>query len=266
MVFLKLGGSLLTDKQQENSVRYDHLSHVVGEIRRALDQDTSLRLLIGHGSGSFGHFAAARTGLLSAPAPNWPAYAEVGAAAARLNRIVADALLAGGVPAVTLQPSAAAHCDDGQIISLATEPVATLLRHGLVPLVYGDVALDLTRGYTIISTETIFAALASRLQPGRILLAGEVSGVYTADPQRDPTAQPIPLITQETFSQVEQMLGGSAGVDVTGGMATKVRHMLDLAAISGGLEVWVISGTAPGNIYQALLGQRPPGSTLLKAK
>ena len=255
LVFLKLGGSLITDKKREETAREDVIRRAGQEIRQALDQCPDLRLVLGHGSGSFGHFAAQRHGLLEGGPPNWRGYAETGAAAARLNRLVTDILLTEGVPVVSLQPSASAWCRDGELLHLAVEPIRELLAHDLVPLVYGDVALDETRGHTIISTEQIFAYLARELRPARILLAGEVEGVFTADPTHDPTARLIPEITPASLPQVERVLGGSAGIDVTGGMWAKVRAMVALVEAMPELEVRLISGGQPGLIARALLGR-----------
>lgn len=253
LVFLKLGGSLITDKSKEATAREEIIKQAAQEIQAALEARPELRLLVGHGSGSFGHFVARRCGLLEGGPPNWRAYAETGAAAARLNRLVTDIFLAEGVPVVSVQPSASAHCRDGKLVSIETKPIKLTLQHGLVPLVYGDVALDEVRGCTIISTEQIFTYLAYRLEPERIILAGEVDGVFTADPLRNESARLIPKISRHNFDQVERMLTGSHGIDVTGGMLTKVRIMYALVQEHPGLKVQLISGQRPGLIRRALL-------------
>jgi len=253
LIFLKLGGSLITDKSKEATARERVIGRAAREIKGALEAKPDLRLLVGHGSGSFGHFVAQRHGLLEGGPPNWRGYVETGAAAARLNRLLTDIFLAEGVPVVSIQPSASAHCWDGELISIETEPIELMLHHGLVPLVYGDVALDKARGCTIISTEQIFAYLADHLEPTRIVLAGEVEGVFTADPLRDESAQLIPEISRQNFYQVEHKLAGSYGVDVTGGMLTKVRIMYALVQERPELKVQLISGRRPGTIKRVLL-------------
>jgi isopentenyl phosphate kinase len=253
LIFLKLGGSLITDKSREATARERVIKRTAQEIAEALGARPDLRLLVGHGSGSFGHFTARHHALLEAGPTNWRGYAETGAAAARLNRLVADIFLGEGVPVVSIQPSASAHCQGGELVSMATKPIERMLHHGLVPLVYGDVALDGIRGCTIISTEQIFAHLADHLEPARIVLAGQVEGVFTADPLRDDSAQLIPEISRHNFDQVESMLAGSHGVDVTGGMLTKVRIMHALVQKRPELTVQLISGRQPGMIKRALL-------------
>src|SRR5690606_3643969 len=100
LIFLKLGGSLITDKTAEEQLRPDVLARLAEEIATARAVQPDLRLVVGHGSGSFGHVAAARydtrAGVRGPEA--WAGFAEVSASAARLNRLVGDALLAASVP------------------------------------------------------------------------------------------------------------------------------------------------------------------------
>jgi len=162
MIFLKLGGSLITEKSKPETPRPEALRRLAAEVAEALRQDPGLRLLIGHGSGSFGHPAAARHGTHrgAAESPAWRGFAEVWAAAGRLNRLVVDALREAGVPVLGFPPSASTICESGAILEMAVEPIERALEAGLVPLVAGDVAFDRALGSTIVSTEKVFAFLA----------------------------------------------------------------------------------------------------------
>ncbi|MBI5669916.1 MAG: isopentenyl phosphate kinase family protein [Chloroflexi bacterium] len=256
LTFIKLGGSLITDKQVEASFREAVATQVATEIAEALAEAPGLQILIGHGSGSFGHFAAKRYRTIEGvhTPEGWRGFAEVATVAAELNYLVARTVRAAGVPVWRIQPSASAICHDGDITSMSLEPIQTALTHGLVPLVYGDVALDTVRGGTIISTESIFFYLARRLPVRQILLLGEVEGVY------DGGGQVIPAITPATLETAESALGGSAGTDVTGGMETKVRDMLALAQRISGLHIRIMSGRQPGLLRDTLLGKAEPGT------
>ena len=258
MVFLKLGGSLITDKSRRETPRLEVLARLAGEIAEARQRRPAMRLLVGHGSGSFGHFAGrhyrTREGIRAGEeAQGWYGYAETGAAAARLNRLVLDALLRAGLPAVTIQPSATARCRDGILQTLHWQPIRHALKVGLLPVVHGDVAFDAPRGCTIISTEQVFAYLCRRLKPARILLVGTVDGVFTGDPLRDETALHIPIIRAGDLAACRGRLSGSHGVDVTGGMATKVAEMADLVAAHPALTVQILSGEGAGAVARALL-------------
>ncbi len=251
LVFVKLGGSLITDKEVEATARPDVIHRLAEEVRRALDACPGLRLLLGHGSGSFGHMVAQRYHVQSG-CTDWRGYAWTSAAATRLNRIVTDAFLEAGVPVVSIQPSASARCRGGELVGLDAYPVEEVLGHGLVPLLYGDVALDEWWGTTIASTEAIFAYLARQLRPQRILLLGEVEGVFSADPRRDARARLIPVMQASHMEETEGVLGGSHAVDVTGGMRSKVHLMVDLVRELPGLRVHLFSGLVPGLLESAL--------------
>lgn len=263
-IFVKLGGSLITDKTREATPRLDVIRRLAGEIRAALDVAPGLRLVLGHGSGSFGHFAARRYGVHTGLAGqgDWRGLAETSAAAARLNRIVVDACLDAGVPVISFQPSASARKRAGAVAELATEPLQAALAHGLVPLVYGDVAFDDDQGTAIISTEDIFVYLARRIVPSRILMAGIVDGVYEADPVRHPGSRRIPVITPAALARNLGGLGGSHGTDVTGGMLAKVRALVALVAEQPTLCVHFFSGEVAGRLQAALLGDETFGTVL----
>ena len=256
LIFLKLGGSLITDKRRAETPRLDVLPRLMIEIAVALRQNPALQLVIGHGSGSFGHVTARRYGTRDGvhTPEEWLGFAATADAAARLNRIVTDCLLLAGLPVWSIQPGATLRCVDGRIVAGPEETVALALARGLIPLVHGDVALDSVRGGTIASTEEIFDWLARSLSPQRIILAGEVDGVYTADPLRFPAAQPIRQITPVTLASLGKGVGGSHGTDVTGGMAAKIEQALTMARRQPGLEVIICGGLLPGNVARALLG------------
>jgi isopentenyl phosphate kinase len=258
LTFIKLGGSLITDKRETQHFQAEVMQRAAKEIASALSADPTMKLLIGHGSGSFGHVAAQKYGTINGvhTPEAWRGFAEVGTVARRLNGLVVDALAAMGLPVIAIQPSSSARCVDGKLVSMNTTAVMAALEHGLLPVIYGDVALDTVRGGTIISTETIFVYLADALCPARIMLLGEVKGVY------DTNGSLIPRITPDSLEKVAAALGGSHGTDVTGGMASKVRAMIKLVQRVPGLEIRIFGGTMPGQLRAALLGENSPGTTL----
>lgn len=248
-VYLKLGGSLITDKTRAYTAHTKIIARLAGEVQQALEANSDLRLLIGHGSGSFGHWTAKPYGTRQGvqTLAQWRGYTEVAAAAARLNHIVTDAFLKSGVPILSVQPSASARCHDGTLEYMDTHPVHAALTHGLVPLIYGDVALDDVRGGTIISTEDIFLFMAKELCPSRILLLGEVTGVQDSD------GKMVPHITPSSLSSLNPALAGSAGTDVTGGMKDKVMRMVQLVQRNPETSVHILTGIEPGLLTRALL-------------
>ena len=247
-VFLKLGGSLITDKSRPYAARRAVIRRLAGEIRSALDGLPACRLLLGHGSGSFGHWAARPHGTREGvrTPDQWRGYAEVAAAAARLNRIVADTLLEVGVPILSVQPSASARCHAGELVRMDTHTIRVALDRGLVPLVHGDVALDDAIGGTIVSTEDLFIYLADEFQPARVLLVGQAPGVLK-------DGGVVPSIGPGDLPALREALVGSDGVDVTGGMADKIMQMLKLVERHPATCVHILSGSKPGVLAHVLL-------------
>lgn len=260
LLFLKLGGSLITDKLKVEYARIAVLERLAGEICRARATIPQTAILLGHGSGSFGHVAAARfrTSQGARTVEEWQGFAKVSAAASRLNRIVLDAFLSSGLPAISFQPSASAQCNDGKLVGLSLQPLRAALGVGLMPVVYGDVAFDSARGATIISTETIMSYIAAELRPDWILLAGEAPGVMDAG------GNVVPLITRQNITTVQPALGGSHGTDVTGGMVSKVLAMLELTAELPEMKVLIFSGVPPGALENALIEPSSVGGTVIR--
>ena len=256
LVFLKLGGSLITDKTRSYIARLEKLDDLAAQIATALHENADLRLILGHGSGSFGHTAASqfdtRRGVSGAEA--WRGFAEVWYQASSLIRLVIEALRRAGLPAVTFSPAASVTAHDGKVFTWDCTPLQSALANGLLPVVHGDVVFDQVRNGTILSTEDLFVHLTVQIRPERILLAGQERGVWEDFPARQHLLEEI---TPGSFTQQVSGLGGAAGVDVTGGMLSKVTEMLALVEKVPDLEVLIFSGEEPGILQQALQGENP---------
>lgn len=267
LVFLKLGGSLITDKTQPYTPQLEMIEDVAVQIATALRTHPSLRLVVGHGAGSFGHVPASeyhtRDGLpRSSPLTHrerdeteenyWKGFAEVWYQASSLNRFVMKALHKIGVSAISLPPSSSVIASDGKVLVWEMTPIRMALSAGITPVVFGDVVFDEVRGGTILSTEDLFLHLARALSPERILLAGLEAAVWEDFPAR---TRKIEKITRSSFAEIRDGVGKSIAADVTGGMESKVDQMLELVENNPELTVQIFSGTKPGNIVRALTGE-----------
>jgi isopentenyl phosphate kinase len=253
LIFLKIGGSLITDKQRPRQPRPHVLERLAGEISRALKAQPDLRLVLGNGAGSFGHVPAKKYGTRQGvhTQQEWHGFAEIWREASALNTLVTDALHAAGLPAVALHPSAAVIAEDGKVLSWDLAPIRHALHAGLLPVIHGDVIFDTRRGGTILSTEDLFDHLAVHLRPEKILLAGLEPGVWVDYPA---CTQLIPEITPANIQNHLASLGGSNATDVTGGMASKVLQSLELVRRIPELEILIFSGETPDAVELALGG------------
>lgn len=254
LVFLKLGGSLITDKSQPHSARLDVLDRLAKEIAAAISKERDLQIVLGHGSGSFGHFPAnkykTRQGVNTAE--EWDGFVEVWREAADLNHLVLEALANAKLPALAFPPSALVIARNGKVVNWNLDPLLQALDKHLLPVIYGDVVFDAELGGTILSTEDLFSHLVNHLRPTRLLLAGIEPGVWADFPHNTSL---LPEITPESLALVENGLRGSSATDVTGGMADKVRQVLSLVKAFHGLNGSIFSGEIPGNVQRALLGE-----------
>ena len=264
VLLVKLGGSLITDKTRPESPRTEVIERLAGEIARASgSRPESLGgLILGHGSGSFGHVAARRYGLAQGirAADQLPGVSLTQERAAALHRIVTAALAAAGALPFSIAPSSCVVSAAGHPVALADEPLRLALDRGLLPVVYGDVVTDREWGVSICSTERLFDLLARRLPDRglavrRVLWLGETDGVW------DDAGRTIPRISADTFTEAAKAIGAPAGVDVTGGMLHRVETALGLARL--GIPSLILNGLVPGALERALRGEEIAGTEVL---
>jgi len=261
IILVKLGGSLITDKTKPFTPRLDVIRRLSKEINEAR-KEKEIKIIVGHGGGSFPHKPAKdyRTNEGIINEESIKGISLVQDAASRLNRIIVNSLIEAGENAVSVQPSAGLIAEDGRIKEWYLNSIKEMLKHNLLPVPYGDVALDIKKGCCIISTEEILNYLARQLNSKKIILAGIVDGVFTSDPQKNPNAKLIPEINSKNYNIIKKYLGGSAGIDVTGGMLHRIERIFELTKI--GIEAEVISGEKEGIFKNALLGEKGLGTTI----
>ncbi len=254
LVFLKLGGSLITDKDNPHTPRLEILQRLAGEIAAALAQEPGLPILLGHGSGSFGHVPAShyKTRLGVHTAEEWDGFIEVWQQAAELNHLVLEACKNAHLPALAFPPSAMVIARQGKVKSWNLEPIREALKRGMLPMINGDVVFDEVLGGTILSTEDLFAYLVGKLQPARLLFAGNEPGVWADFPQK---TRLLAEITPGSLPQIERNLSGSTATDVTGGMSDKVNQIMAMLVGSPALRASIFSGAVEGNLRRALCGE-----------
>jgi isopentenyl phosphate kinase len=254
LVYLKLGGSLITDKNRPHTPRPDVLERLAGEICEALAQDTNLRILLGHGSGSFGHVPASKYNTRQGvhTAEEWQGFVEVWREASELTHIVLQAFAKAGLPVMAFPPSSMVITQQGRVMNWNRAPLQQAISRGLMPIIRGDVVFDAALGGTILSTEEAFAHLARHILPAQILLAGIEPGVWADFPV---SSRLISEITPESMPEIDKGLKGSSSMDVTGGMAEKVRQVIAMVRVVPGVRASIFSGEVPGNLLRALLGE-----------
>lgn len=229
VVLLKLGGSIITDKGRTCTPRDDQ----IGQIASWISARWPLPLVLVHGAGSCGHPEAHRYGLSSGLSPGCAVGIPVThEAVSRLNDAVVQALRRNGVPAIGVHPLHGMVADNGRLAKPDIRHLMEMVRNGILPVLHGDVVMDLSRGACIISGDQLVVFLSQALGAVKVGLATDVSGVMDGE-------SVIPVITPHTVSDVP--LGGSGHTDVTGGMQGKIQEMLSLALAGKNSEIFHVS-------------------------
>lgn len=213
---LKLGGSVITRKDRPETVDPAALDRVAASVAKIPG-----RTVVVHGGGSFGHHHAAEHGVSSTEGTrDDEGIRAIHGAMTELNGVVVERLADAGVPAVPVHPfSSAGRRADGTL-RLATDPIGAMLREGFVPVLHGDTVVHEGAGATIVSGDELVVTLANALDADRVGVCSSVPGVYDSD------GNVVGRI--ECFGDIENAVAGSDATDVTGGMAGKVRELLEL--------------------------------------
>jgi len=254
IVFVKIGGSYITDKKTPFTINYRALEKITDILMNTI-QDK--RILLGHGGGSFAHpivEAFSRKEKRKAItmcqwATRW------------LNKIIVDHLIQRGLNAVSAQTSMVIYRSSNGF-SVNYKPLIIALRNNLVPVIYGECIHDDKGVYYVLSTEEIFRLLTPYIKPERIVFVEKVDAVYDKDPVKYGDAEVIPIINKENSTRILKLLGGSAGIDVTGGMLTKIRIALDIAREYGVPSI-IVGGENTSDVVNAIKYGRFKRGTLI---
>ena len=254
LVFLKLGGSLITNKSRPNTALPGRISDLAKTIKQITEKYPSKQIILGHGSGSFGHNAANKYATQDGVGTHaeWIGFLEVWKAALALHRIIISKFIEENLPVMSFPPSSMITTEDKHITKWNLEPITSSLINGFIPVIYGDVVFDKTMGGTIISTEDLFVYLAESLKPKSILIAGLEEGVFSDYPACHSV---IPKLSPGNILEYYETLNSSSNVDVTGGMRSKVLLMLNLIKNDPALKIHIFSGKDPNNIIRIFNGE-----------
>ena len=255
---LKLGGSVITDKEKPLTPDLKAIERLADEISRA---QVSPFILV-HGGGSFGHPFAEQYNIAGGyvDPSQIMGFSQTHLAMTLLNSWVMEALISHNIPAVEVHPSSCAVTKAGRIDTMELKPLKKMLKMGFVPVLYGDTVIDSEQGFAILSGDQLVSSLAIKLGASRIVMGVDVDGLYTSDPKTDLSAQLVEHVTLEELKSLEHKIEGSKATDVTGGMLGKMQEVT--FAIEHDIETVVVNATRSGRVYKALTGEKVIGTIL----
>lgn len=249
MIIVKLGGSVISDKNVEKSFHEDVVSQIASEIAQFYPKEN---FIIVHGGGSYGHPLAKEYNLREGIEPN-PESKRIGfskthQAMLELNEKIINIFLEKNLPAFSVSTSSVFITEGGSVAYGNVEVLKRLIELRLIPVLFGDVAVDLKKGIDILSGDQIITYLAKMLRPSKVIFLMDVDGIYDGKPDEGS------LIWELKVREIDRLierLSGSAGIDVTGGIANKLREAKGIAQFS---EVWFVNGKVSGRLSGAIIG------------
>lgn len=294
IVIVKIGGSACTMKEQYETFNDDVMTKVCENIQDLLST-TTIKPVVIHGAGSFGHFQAkeyqvssgSSTGIVSSRLAKGVALTRQ--SVTKLNHMILSKFInrLDEHHVVSLSPFDTITLLNKTIMSESmsfVERINEIFARDMIPLIHGDVCFDQAIGCSILSGDTIVDWL-SKSFTGRCTHAvflTDVAGVYTKPPSENSNGSDAPeLIDTVQMSQSSgamKILVSSSSLhessrevtlttnsrshDVTGGILNKINIACKIAR-ENHIPVYIVqAGTEYAS--QALKGLKPTiGTTII---
>lgn len=259
-IFIKIGGSYITDKTRPDSLKEDRVKKLVKAISKVHSSDR-FEMIIAHGAGAYGHIQAEKYNAQSGTHPEyeWQAFYQIRMDMATMNLRLIKLAYEQGLKLITIQPSAIIRASEGTVKFISLETIMMLLRYGQIPVVHGDIVVDDVQGFTIASTENILSAMVTKLKMDRVIMISDVPGVL------DEQNRVIERIDGKNILEIGSKVGGARGSDVTGGMKKKIYELYDMIKKGHAHKAYILSCQfTVKDLENALYGRMAPGTIITK--
>lgn len=261
LIVIKLGGSVITDKNsQKPKVRLSIIKRLAKEIGQIYKQG-KYRLILVHGAGSFAHPLVKKFNLHLGVSSREQkqALSLTHQQLSQLNNLVLAALTENQIPAVSFPPHAFITQRDGELFKFNCSLIKKALESGLVSVLFGDMVIDETLGFSVISGDTIAPYLAKKLKADLVIFLSDVDGIFDSDPKKNPKAKLIREINNKNYDKILSGITATVREDVTGEMKGKI---ISLGRNLKGIPVILANGVKPRILQKALM-PIPIGTKLL---
>ncbi len=237
VVFIKVGGSLITDKKLGDfRINFEVIDGISKDIKEIME---NYRIILAHGAGTFGHRPVREYGLQEGLKGKLIEASEVLHMVRILNNAIVGRLILNGVPAVGVSPRSFIIWDNSH--RAFKKQIITMLSWGFVPVTHGDVVFSSKEGAKIVSADEIPLILSDIVS--KTVFLTDVPGVLD---ERG--------VLLKEVNKNSKILRGDAGIDVTGGMLGKVERSFKLAEL--GVDVIITDYRFQGDLIRALRGEK----------
>ena len=247
MILIKLGGSIITNKEKPLSPRRKTIENLAKSLKK-IDES----IIIVHGGGSYGHYWSVKYDMHTKERKyDLKGVAIVKNSMIELNKIILDAFVKNNLKPYCLPPTD--FMSGNRPITNKVKEIAKIAKSGLIPVTYGD-ALWFGQNKTfILSGDKIMTHIAKTLKPRLCIFALNEDGLYSD------------LKSKKLIQELkgERPLISENKMDVTGGMTRKVEEASRIA--KNGTNVFFVNGNKPERIVKAVKNRKFEG-TLFRGK
>lgn len=222
---IKIGTSTLLAPR--GTVDRDRLAAIARGVKQLMQEGDSIILVVS-GAVSLGRTLPQSRSL------SRPSLAALGQS--RLIAYYQDALLPYASAQLLLTPHLLSHPEQ---VDFLRDTLTSLVNAGVVPLINGNDATSPGVG----DNDTLAAAVALLMGADQLVILSDVDGLYTDNPETNPTASQIPRLSWVTEHHFGQFGQGRPGPQGSGGIISKLKAAA--MAQEGGIETWLMPGHHP---------------------
>jgi isopentenyl phosphate kinase len=247
MILIKLGGSIITNKERPLSPRIKTIDKIAKQLKKINEP-----IIVVHGGGSFGHYWSVRYDMHTKPAKYDPrGVAVVKNSMVELNKIILERLEKNKLNSYCLPPTD--FMVGNRPIQNKVKEIKKIAESDLIPVTFGDALWCGNKKSYILSGDKIMSILAKALRPRLAIFVLNVDGLYS---------------DLKTKKLIHDMKNAQASIqeismDVTGGMKRKVEEATRISKM--GLKVFFVNGNKPERIVNAIRKNKFEG-TLFRGK
>lgn len=258
LVLIKLGGAAITDKKREHTLKENIIRQVLKEIKLS-----GITPIIIHGAGSFAHITARDYDLVNGISEEIDLDRQIAAISKiRLSMMKLTGYIANVAIEMELDPFPVAISSilvsggPDKEAHIMFEAVEYALKNKMIPILHGDMVFDTANLFRVISGDRIINLLAGYFKDKgrrvRVIFGSNTNGLYDKDPNNHTDAKLIHKILPNQIRQYIETAGGSAGIDVTGGMHGKLKSIESIVKM--GIEVNLVNICEPDRLLKKIRG------------
>ena len=242
MILIKLGGSIITNKEKPLSARRKAIDSILNQIKRIREP-----MILVHGGGSYGHYWSVKYDMHTKPAKyDMRGVSIVKNSMIDLNKIILNSAVKNRINAYCLPPTD--FMNGNKPIKNKILTINEIAKSGLTPITYGDALWFGQKKSYILSGDVIMSIIGKILKPRLSIFVLDVDGVYSNTKSKK-------LIRD--FKKEKPIISKNK-IDVTGGMTRKITEATNMS--KSGLKVFFVNGNKPKRILDAVSGKKFEGT------